>query len=67
MNATLEPTERERYDQGLIFAREALPEEAFRQEWETGRGLPLADAMAEALQVAMAIAHAGAGAPTGSS
>jgi hypothetical protein len=60
IGAPLPPSELERYEFAIIACREALPEATFKQEWETGRTLPLDYAIEEAMHVTCELAH-----PTG--
>jgi hypothetical protein len=59
IGAPLPASEHERYEQGLQVARDAISEEEFTREWETGQGLPLDYAVEEALHVARLVASAG--------
>ncbi len=54
--APLPLSEQVRYEAGLSVTRDALPQDTFAREWETGRALPLDYAIAEALHIARDIA-----------
>ena len=56
LGAPLPPSERDRYEKGVAFARAPLAADDFAAAWAAGRSLSLDDAIAEALHVAREVA-----------